>query len=178
MPNNSVAQTRHNTLSGVPSIDEISWVDWIPNGSHIGFSPIAPVTGNDALKQYEMTRRLNNKYGFDFIGTFIIGMREMHHIVEVVFDRKDPDSRRRAHLCVKEMIDEAAANGWGEYRTHLAIMDQVAATYNFNGGINMRLNETIKDAVDPKGILMPGKNGVWPKKYREEIERWKVPLPN
>ena len=41
----------------------------------------------------------------------------------------------------------------GEYRTHLAVMDQVAGTYNFNGNINMKLNEMIKDGVDPKGIL-------------------------
>lgn len=112
MPDNKVAQTRHNTLQGIPSIDELTWVDWLPNGSHVGFSPIAPVTGKDASAQYEMTRRLNNKYGFDLIATFIIGMREMHHVVEVVFDREDPDSRRRAHLCVKEMVDEAAARGW------------------------------------------------------------------
>lgn len=58
------------------------------------------------------------------------------------------------------------------------LMDQVAGTYSFNNNINMRLNETIKDSVDPKGILAPGKNGVWPKKYRENIAMWKVPLPN
>ena len=57
-------------------------------------------------------------------------------------------------------------------------MDQVAGTYSFNGNINMKLNEQIKDAIDPKGILAPGKNGVWPKAYREDIERWRVPLPN
>ena len=65
-----------------------------------------------------MSRRLNEKYGFDLIATFIIGMREMHHIVEVVFDRTDPDSRRRAHFCVMEMIDEAAANGWCALQAH------------------------------------------------------------
>ncbi len=27
----------------------------------------------------------------------------------------------------------------------------------------MKLNETIKNALDPKGILAPGKNGIWPK---------------
>ena len=150
----------------------------MPNGSHIAFSPIAPVTGSEAQEQYKMTRRANEKYGFDFIGTFIIGMREMHHVVEIVFDRSDPESRRRAHLCAKEMIDEGAAKGWGEYRTHLAIMDQVAGTYNFNNNINMRLNEMVKDGVDKKGILAPGKNGVWPKRYRESIEQWRVPLPN
>jgi len=105
-------------------------------------------------------------------------MREMHHVVEVVFDRSDPDSRRRAHLCVKEMIHEAAAQGWGEYRTHLAVMDDVAETYSFNDNINMKLNECIKDALDPKGIVAPGKNGVWPASYRRERERWRVPVLN
>lgn len=57
-------------------------------------------------------------------------------------------------------------------------MDDVAGTYNFNNNINMRLNEKIKDALDPKGILAPGKNGVWPQAYRAQIERWRVPLPN
>lgn len=66
----------------------------------------------------------------------------------------------------------------GEYRTHLAVMDQVAGTYNFNNNINMKLNEMIKDGVDPKGILAPGKNGVWPRSYRQKIEQWRVPLPN
>ena len=63
-------------------------------------------------------------------------------------------------------------------RTHLAIMDDVAGTYNFNNNINMRLNETIKDAIDPKGILAPGKNGVWPRLYRADAARWKMPPPN
>lgn len=112
MPENKVLQTRHNTLQGIPSIDELSWIDWRPNGSHIAFSPIAPVAGNDALAQFEMTNRLSRKYGFDIIATFIIGMREMHHIVELVFDREDPESRRKVHLCLKEMIDEGAAKGW------------------------------------------------------------------
>ncbi|KAL2357370.1 vanillyl-alcohol oxidase [Cryomyces antarcticus] len=60
---------------------------------------------------------------------------------------------------------DCAARGWGEYRTHLALMDQIAATYNFNDGAQMKLNERIKDALDPKGILAPGKNGIWPKSY-------------
>jgi hypothetical protein len=112
MPDNKVLQTRDNILQGMPSIDELTWVDWRPNGSHIAFSPIAPVTGSDALAQFEMTNRLSRKYGFDIIADFIIGMREMHHIVELVFDRTDPESRRKVHQCIKEMIDEGAAKGW------------------------------------------------------------------
>lgn len=165
MPENKVLQIRHNTLQGVPSFDELKWVDWLPNGAHLFFSPIAKVTGDDAMAQYAVSRSRCEEAGFDFIGTFIIGMREIHHIVCIVFDRKDPDSCRRALWLIQTLIDDAAKRGWGEYRTHLALMDQIAQTYNFNDDAQMKFNEKIKNALDPKGILAPGKNGIWPKTY-------------
>jgi FAD linked oxidases, C-terminal domain len=45
----------------------------------------------------------------------------------------------------------------------VGIKDEIAATYNFNDNAQMKLNQTIKNALDPKGILAPGKNGIWPK---------------
>lgn len=113
-----------------------------------------------------MARRLIEKYGFDFIGDFVFGMREIHHIVRI--DRKDADSRQRAHDMIRELAREAAENGWGEYRTHLALMDQIAGTYNFNEGALMKLNETITNALDSKGILAPGKNGIWLANYDKQ----------
>lgn len=92
----------------------------------------------------------------------------------IVFDRKDPDSKRRAHKLISTLVDDAAKMGWGEYRTHLALMDQIAKTYNFNDNAPMKLNEKIKNALDPKGILCPGKNGIWPQNYDKAA--WKVPI--
>ncbi|KAK5112174.1 hypothetical protein LTR85_011607 [Meristemomyces frigidus] len=173
MPDNLVLQTRHNTLQGIPSTTELKWVDWLPNGAHLFFSPIAKVSGDDGVAQYEVTRTRCEEAGFDFIGTFVVGMREMHHIVCIVFNRKDPSSRKRAHWLIRTLIDDAAERGWGEYRTHLSVMDQIAGTYSFNDHAQMRLNEKIKEALDPKGIISPGKNGIWPKGYKKED--WAIP---
>lgn len=73
----SVLRTRVLTLQGIPSYDELRWVDWMPNGSHLFFSPIAKVSGRDAARQYEVTRKRCLEAGVDFIGDFLIGMREM-----------------------------------------------------------------------------------------------------
>jgi 4-cresol dehydrogenase (hydroxylating) flavoprotein subunit len=38
----------------------------------------------------------------------------------------------------------------------------VAQTYDFNNHVLHRTLRTIKDALDPAGILSPGNKGVWP----------------
>ncbi|KAJ4415976.1 hypothetical protein N0V85_002478, partial [Neurospora sp. IMI 360204] len=165
---NSILRIRSDTLQGIPSLDELRWVDWLPNGGHLFFSPIAKISGADAALQYEITKRRCQEAGFDFIGTFIVGMRDLHYIVCIVFDREDPEQRLRARWLMRTMIKDCVAHGWGEYRTHLALMDQIANTYNFNDNALMKLNETIKNALDPNGIMAPGKNGVWPAGYDKE----------
>ena len=52
--------------------------------------------------------------------------------------------------------------------TTTGLMDQIMGTYNWNDGALLKFNEVLKDAIDPNGILMPGKSGVWPQQYREE----------
>lgn len=74
--------------------------------------------------------------------------------------------RNKARACLRGMIDDAAKMGYGEYRTHLAFMDQIAGTYNWNDGALMKFNERIKDCLDPNGIMAPGKSGIWPARYR------------
>ncbi|KAI0430324.1 hypothetical protein F5Y09DRAFT_307832 [Xylaria sp. FL1042] len=157
---------RDRIASGTPEIEELRWVQWVPNGAHIAFSPVSPIRGADATRLIEMARRRHDEFGIDLLPAFIVGLREMHLIVEIVFDKADEARRKAALDCLRAMIDDAAACGYGEYRTHLVLMDQIAGTYNWNDGALMKFNEKLKDALDPNGILAPGRCGIWPKQYR------------
>lgn len=59
-------------------------------------------------------------------------------------------------------IDTPASLPYGEYRTHVSMMDPVADQFGCNDQALLRVIEKIKDVLDPNGILSPGKSGIWP----------------
>lgn len=157
---------RAKLMRGVPSMTEFGLLNWVGAGSHIDFSPISPVTGDGALQQFHFMRDKCHEFGFDYIGEFVVGWRDMHHVLMLVFDRNDEDRKRAVRDLFSVLIEEATNNGYGEYRTHLDYMDIIAGTYNWNNGALARVNEAIKDTLDPDGILSPGKSGIWPRGTR------------
>ena len=90
-----VLKHRALTMRGVPRLTEYSFVNWVGGGGHIGFSPVSAIRGSEALKQYTMVRDRMHEYGFDYMSVFAIGWRELHHVVELVFDRRDAATRAR-----------------------------------------------------------------------------------
>jgi len=161
-----VLHDRHKINNGFPSLDELKLLDWLPNGGHACFSPVSAPEGSDAFRQFEMVKARADEAVKDYAAQFIIGLREMHHICLFLFDTQDPAAREETLVLTRLLINEAAAEGYGEYRTHNALMDDVMATFNWGDGALLSFHERIKDALDPNGILAPGKSGVWPARYR------------
>jgi 4-cresol dehydrogenase (hydroxylating) len=84
----------------------------------------------------------------------------------MIYDQDDAPMTAKVRALFKVLVEDAAKEGYSEYRTHLSFMDQVAHTFGYNNNALLKLNETVKDALDPNGILAPGKQGIWPKRLR------------
>jgi len=135
---------------------------------HISFSPVLPPDGKCAIAFYHDAKSLCASYGFDYFGGLHLYPRHLTMINMIYFDRQSEAERKNANKLFVELVRLAREHGYSEYRAHIDYMDLVAEQYDFNGGSLRGLNERIKDAVDPNGILSPGKQGIWPRHHREE----------
>ena len=150
-----------------PNVLPLQLVNWRGGrGGHIGFSPVMPPDGALALAQAKKRKTRFEEFGHDYYTSFTVGQRHICNVNMIIYDGDDAAMTASARALFKAMIADAAADGFSEYRTHVGFMQEVASCYDFNDHALMRLNETVKDALDPNGILAPGKNGIWPKAYR------------
>ncbi len=156
--------------AGVPNLEIAQMAKWYggEEGGHGAFSPAAPMTGRDALALRDLLRGTLETYDLDYSAALIATTaRSFIHVTLVVFDLKDEQQTRHAYDACKALVPAAKGLGYGEYRAHLDFMDLCADQYDFNDHAGRRFAEGIKDLLDPNGILMPGKQGIWPKAMRD-----------
>jgi FAD/FMN-containing dehydrogenase len=76
-----------------------------------------------------------------------------------------PEGKLKATKVLRRILEENAKRGYGDYRAPPILQDDVADQYSFNNHVLRRFTETLKNAIDPNGILSPGRAGIWPVAY-------------
>ncbi|KAH7112069.1 hypothetical protein B0J11DRAFT_597989 [Dendryphion nanum] len=164
-----VDATSIGTLSaGVPSMAPVKLADYnLPAdgtgaGGHIDTTLILPAEGKTVVEWFWQAKKIMEDEGVDpFIGCHVFP----HHILfvqEYVFDKKQSTHRERGCKVVDSLLTAAKKAGFANYRSHIQHMDTVQDMYDYNDHIYRRFVETLKHALDPKGIIAPGKQGIWP----------------
>lgn len=169
-----IQNTQDENYLGIPSLSVFSLgarSNFNPTGSngHLGFSPVIPMNGTAVLESQKVLARVFREMGASTVfSVFPQSYHQRTFVILVGFSVvRDQDANRKTREIFRRLVEVAAEHGWGEYRTHTAFMDDCAAAYSYNDHALRRLHETLKDAIDPNGIISAGRYGIWPKHLRE-----------
>ena len=116
-------------------------------------SPVAPNTGHDVQAMADVGEATALDHGFEpLISVSLITERSTTTTISLTYDRDVPGEDARAMACYRDTIEKLIARGYPPYRLNTAAMDfaSLGGTY----GDTLR---TLKRALDPNGILAPGR---------------------
>jgi len=141
------------------------------DGGQFYFAPMVPRTGEAVLEAARVLGQAYQEAGLPYNSYFAAPAcwhyRAFIMISSLPVSRLNPEINRRSRAAFEAIAKVAAEHGWGEYRSPPFGVDFVMGAYSFNDFALRRFCETLKDAVDPNGIIAAGRGGIWPRHIRE-----------
>lgn len=136
---------------------------------HLDASPVVPISGEALLKAQRVFNRIFHEAGLPRGLGFALNY---HWRTFIMFQgmrlTNDKSYNERVRAAYERCMQAIADNGWGFYRAHNAFHDKLMAHLSYNDHALPRLHSTLKDALDPNGILSAGRYGIWPKHLRKD----------
>lgn len=117
-------------------------------------SPVLPLCGADALALRALAEPILVAHGFELIITYtLLNARSMVAVMNISFDQGVPEEVEAAEGCYHALMTACMAAGFPPYRTSPGGMAHLRTP----GDTFWATASRIKNALDPQGILSPGR---------------------
>jgi 4-cresol dehydrogenase (hydroxylating) len=145
------------SATGKLSLDAFRILNFVGGGGVMWHMPVSAMKGQLVEQLCTISEDVLRRFGFDYLSMNWCSDRDMHQTTGIFFDRTNPAQMRAAYDCYDVLMQETSKEGFGNYRVGIHYMDKAAELF----GPELRaFHRSIKRAVDPNGILAPGKSGI------------------
>jgi len=123
----------------------------------IWFAPVVPLTRDQVNALFDLCRPLFGSHGFDFsVSLIVVNPRSAVALMQIFYDKSDAEEPARAAALYEVLCQRTLSEGYQQYRANVPNMHRL---FQAVPGYQRLLDE-MKNAVDPVGILAPGRYGI------------------
>ena len=146
-----------SSISGEPTTIELGLLKWRPGGGNAWFTPGTPMDGKMANEFQTLGRKIYENNGLDYTVMNVCGPRFARGLHVISFNREDGGENARAARTYEQLADAFFQRGVGVGRAPLDWHD-----YHLDKTMPAFRDacQSIKAALDPNGILAPGRYGI------------------
>jgi len=162
----TVLEPVYGLLKGTPTDRPLESAYWrkrgpIPSGMDpdrdgcglLWLAPILPAHGSDVMRARAAIEDILLGAGFEpMISLTLINGRAIACIISISFDREIPGEDERAMACYLQVAERMHSFGYYSYRLGIQSMAEMETPDSY-----LELLRTVKSALDPRGILSPGR---------------------
>jgi 4-cresol dehydrogenase (hydroxylating) len=124
------------------------------NCGMLWLAPVIPMRGEDVLKLYNLVEPIFEQQGFDLFITFNMATeRALGSVISIAYDKENASETQRAQTGYRLLLNAVMDAGYMPYRVGIQSM----ADLNRGSEVFWGTVSAIKSALDPNGIIAPGR---------------------
>ena len=143
--------------SGQPSLNELKQLSWRPGGGLSAFTPGVPMERSLVNECSKMSREILTRHGLEYVKMYVCGPRFARGLHHLIWNRSSKNEDDHADAAYRELVAGYAAKGLQSGRAPLRYQDLHMSL------LQDTVRDTctnIKNALDPNGIIAPGRYGI------------------